>query len=261
MSARRLPLAAAALAATALAAALALGGCASGDSRLAPGANPKQAAIDNVQLSVAYLKLGKLADARLFIERALQEDPRNATVQATAGVVYERLGEASKARRAYREAASLGRQDPDVMNTYGGYLCRTHHYAEGEKVFREVIANPLYQTPEVAMVNAGVCLEGAGNDAAAQNYFERALVVRPNMPEALLESADLAMRRGDPAQAAKIIRQDLAVNPPSPPVLWIGVRAERALGHASAADGYAGELARKFPTSTEARMLHAGVGP
>ncbi|MDE2294263.1 MAG: type IV pilus biogenesis/stability protein PilW [Gammaproteobacteria bacterium] len=253
MSARR-------LAATALAAALALGGCASSGGDLAPGANPKQAAIDNVQLSVAYLKLGKLAVARHFIERALGEDPRNATVQATAGVVYERLGEASKARRAYREAASLGRRDPDVMNTYGGYLCRTHHYAEGEKVFREVIANPLYQTPEVAMVNAGVCLEGADNDTGAENYFKRALVMRPNMPEALLELADLAMKRGDPARAAKLIRQDLAVNPPSAPVLWLGVRAERALGHSNAADAYAGELARKFPTSTEARMLQAGVG-
>ena len=254
MSARR-------LAAIALATALALGGCASSGGDLAPGANPQQAAIDNMQLAVAYYKLGKLADARHFIERALQEDPRNPTVQATAGVVYERLGEASKARRAYREAASLGRQDPDVMNTYGGYLCRTHHYAEGEKAFREVIANPLYQTPEVAMVNAGVCLEGAGNDTGAENYFERALVVRPNMPEALLELADLAMKRGDPARAAKIVRRDLAVNPPSAPVLWLGVRAERALGHASAADAYAGELARKFPTSTEARMLRAGIGP
>ena len=69
------------------------------------------------------------------------------------------------------------------------------------------------------------------------------------------------MKRGDAARAAKIIRQDLAVNPPSPPVLWLGVRAERALGHANAADAYAGELVHKFPTSTEARMLQAGVGP
>ncbi len=249
------------LAATVLAAGLALGGCASTGGDLAPGANPKQAAIDNVQLSIAYLKLGKLAVARHFIERAMHEDSSSAVVQATAGVVYERLGEDSKARRAYREAARLGHDDPDVMNTYGGYLCRTHHYAAGEKVFREVIANPLYQTPEVAMVNAGVCLEGAGNDAGAQNYFQRALVVRPNMPEALLESADLAMKRHDPAQAAKIVRQDLAVNPPSAPVLWLGVRAERALQHANAADAYASELERQFPTSTEARMLKAGVDP
>ena len=85
MSARR-------LAATALATALVLGGCASSGGDLAPGANPKQAAIDNMQLAVAYYKLGKLADARHFIERALEEDPRSPTVQATAGVVYERLG-------------------------------------------------------------------------------------------------------------------------------------------------------------------------
>jgi len=245
-------------AAVALAAALALGACASNDG-LAPGRNPAQAAIVNVQLSVAYLKLGKLAIARHFIERALREDPRNATVQATAGVVYERLGEDALARRAYREAVRLGPKDPDVMNTYAGYLCRTHRNVEGEKVFRQVIANPLYQTPEVAMVNAGVCLESAGDDAGAEAYFKRAMVVHPNLPEALLEMADLAMRRKDPAAAVDLVRRDLAVNAPSAPILWIGVRAERALGHQNAADDYAQQLEKHFPASTEARMLQAGI--
>jgi type IV pilus assembly protein PilF len=253
MSARRLR-AAAALAVTAVLAAA----CASTDG-LAPGKTPAEAAAVNVDLAVAYLRLGKLAISRDFIERALRQDSDSATVQATAGVIYERLGENDKARHAYEEAARRGRGDPDVMNTYAGYLCRTHHGTEGEKVFREVIANPLYQTPEVAMVNAGVCLENSGDDAGAKRYFERALVVHPHMPEAMLESGALALRKGDAAAAATIVDRYLDVNPPTAEILWLGVRAERALGHSALAADYAQRLAKQFPTSTEARMMQAGL--
>ncbi|NNM60954.1 MAG: type IV pilus biogenesis/stability protein PilW [Steroidobacteraceae bacterium] len=238
--------------------ALALGGCASNNG-LAPGQNPARAAIVNVQLAIAYMQRDKLAVARHFIDRALREDSHNATVQATAGLIYERLGETSKARRAYTEAARLGKADPDVMNTYGGYLCRNHHYDEGVKVFRAAIANPLYQTPEVAMVNAGVCLEGAGKEAAAKRYFKRALVVHPNMPMALLELGAMALRHKEPAKAAAIVTRYLAVDPPSAQILWLGLRAERALGHENAAAGYAQRLEKDFPSSTEARMLQAGI--
>jgi len=246
------------LAATGLSMSLVLGACAS-QNGLVPGENPEQAAMVNVQLALAYMRLDKLAIARHFVARALREDAHDATVQATAGLVYERLGEASNARRAYDEAARLGKGDPDIMNTYAGYLCRSHRNAEGVKVFREVMASPLYLTPEVAMVNAGVCLEGAGDDAAAERYFKRALAVRPNMPAAMLESGALALRRKDPAKAAVLVERYLAVNPPSPGILWLGLRAERALGHADGAANYAQQLEKDFPASSEARMLQAGI--
>lgn len=247
-----------AVAATVAALALLVGGCAS-NPELASGKSRAQAAGVNAQLAMAYLQLGKLAVARHFIERALSEDSDEATVQAAAGVIYERLGEAGKARRAYTEAARLAEGDPNVMNAYAGYLCRNHQASEGEKVFREVIRNPLYQTPEVAMVNAGVCLENAGDDQGAENYFKRALVVKPNMPEAMLETGALAMRRKDPAAAADVVKRYLDVNPPTAEILWLGLRAERALGHANLADSYAQRLAKQFPNSNEARLLQAGI--
>lgn len=249
---------AAALAAAFASLALLAGGCAS-DQGLAPGRSPAQAAAVNEQLAMAYLQLGKLAVARHFIERAMDQDSDDASVQAAAGLIYERLGEDAMARRAYAKAARLGRGDPDVMNTYAGYLCRTHRAAEGEKIFGEVIRNPLYQTPEVAMVNAGVCLENAGDDDGAERYFKRALVVHPNMPSAMLESGALALRRKDPAAAADIVKRFLAVNAPTPEILWLGLRAERALGHENVADAYAQRLAKQFPSSSEARLLQAGI--
>ncbi len=118
---------------------------------------PEQAAVANMQMAIEYMRINNLGKARERIERALQEAPDNANVQETAGLVYERLNEMSKAQRAFAAAVRLGKQDPDIMNSYAGFLCRTGKAAAGEKIFMEVARNPVYQTPEVALVNAGVC--------------------------------------------------------------------------------------------------------
>ena len=140
--------------------AMSLGACK--HSGLAPGKTAAQAAAVNVQLSIEYMKLGKLADSRDFIERAMKQDPDNANVQLTAGLVYERLKDMSKAQKAYSTAARIGVRDPNIQNNYAGFLCRTGKSVQGEKLFIEVANNPVYQTPEVALVNAGVCVRSNG---------------------------------------------------------------------------------------------------
>jgi type IV pilus assembly protein PilF len=234
-----------------------LAGCS--HNGLAPGKTGEQAAAVNVQLAIEYMKIGKLAPARETIERALSQDPGNANVQLTAGLIYERLGEKSKAERAYASAARIGKQDPNIQNNYAGFLCRTGKAAAGEKLLNEVAQNPLYQTPEVALLNAGVCVGNNGNQIDAERYFNRALAIRPNMPQALLELGNLEMDRGDAAQALVLTQRYLAVNPATPEVLWLGARAQRKLGDATAAAGFARRVETEFPNSEQALMLRSGV--
>lgn len=220
---------------------------------------PAQAAIANMQLSIEYMKLGQLANARDCIERALSENSSNPDVQATAGLVYERLNEMGKAERYYEAATRLSKNDPRIENSYAGFLCRTGKTAAGEKMFNEVARSPLYQTPEVALVNAGVCMRSAGNLLDADRYFTRALAIRPNMPEGLLQSGNVAFDRGDAAQARDIVQRYLAVNPPTPEVLWLGFRAQRKLGDAVAAAVYARRVQTEFPNSEEAQNMRNGI--
>lgn len=228
-------------------------------SGLAPGKTAAQAASINVQLAIEYLKLGKLGDSRDFIERALKQDPGNANVQLTAGLVYERLNDMPKAEKAYASAAHLGARDPNIQNNYAGFLCRTGKAAAGEKLFGEVARNPVYQTPEVALVNAGVCVRGIGDVLDAQRYFTRALAIKPNMPEAMLQLGELALDSGDAATALDFVQRTLAVNPPSPEVLWLGFRVERKLGDATAAAGYARRVQTEFPNSEQAQLMRSGA--
>src|SRR5271165_4875567 len=97
-------------------------------------ASPQVQAATNMQLAIEYMKLGQLANARDFIERALSEDPSNPDVQMTAGLVYERLLDPQRAERAYAAGYRLGKGDPNIQNTYAGFLCRT-----GKAVGREAV--------------------------------------------------------------------------------------------------------------------------
>jgi type IV pilus assembly protein PilF len=222
-------------------------------------ASPQVTAATNMQLAIEYMKLGKLASSRDFIEQALKEDPVNPDVQITAGIIYERLTDMPRAERAYSTGYRLGKKDPNIQNNYAGFLCRTGKAAAGEKLFAEVALSPLYQTPEVALVNAGVCARGTGDIVDAERYFNRALAIRPNMPEAMLQLGNIAFDRGDAAQARAVVLRYLAVNAPTPELLWLGFRAERKLGDATTAAGYARRVQTEFPDSTQAQMMRSGV--
>jgi type IV pilus assembly protein PilF len=222
-------------------------------------ASPAEMAQSNMQLAIEYMKLGKLMDSRTYIDKALSEDPENADVQMTAGLVYERLQEMDKAEHGYATAYRLGKGDPNIVNAYAGFLCRTGKAQAGEKLFTAVAASPLYQTPEVALVNAGVCLRSTGDMVDAERYFNRALTIRPNMPEAQLQLGNIAFDRGDAAAARDLVQQYLAVHPASPEVLWLGIRASRKLGDNVAAAAFAHRVESEFPDSDQARALRSGI--
>src|SRR5258708_12588949 len=118
--------------------------------------SPEVAAATNMQLAIEYMKLGRLAASRDFMERALSQDPGNPDVQMTAGLVYERLNDMPKAQRAYSTGYREGKGDPNIENTYAGFLCRTRKAVAGGKVFKEVAPTPLYQTPQGALINPHV---------------------------------------------------------------------------------------------------------
>ena len=222
-------------------------------------ATPAVIAETDMQLAIEFLKEGKMTESRDAIERALTENPASADVQMTAGLIYERLNDAHKAERAYSTGYRLGKDDPNIQNNYAGYLCRSGKAPEGEKLFAQVAHSPLYQTPEVALVNAGVCVRSTGDMLDAEKYFNQALAIRPNMPEAMLQLGNIALDNGDAAQARDIVKRYLAVNVPTADLLWLGVRAERKLGDSAAAAAYARRVQTEFPDSEQAQTMRSGV--
>jgi type IV pilus assembly protein PilF len=238
-------------------AALAFAGCAE-QKQFSSNQNLHEAASVNLQLAIEYMKSGKLSIAQEKLERALRQDPDSPSVQATAGLLYERLRDTAQAEKHYASAAHLGRNDPNILNTYAGFLCRTGKAAEGEKMFVEVSRNGLYQTPEVALTNAGVCARSAQRKDIAEQYFRDALGRRANFGEALLQLANLTYEKGNDLSARAFVQRFLGNNPATPEILWLAVRIERRLHDDSSAAEYARQLQDQYPASDEARALRAG---
>jgi type IV pilus assembly protein PilF len=215
----------------------------------------EEAAVVNAQLGMEYMRQGDLASAREKVEKALSQDPNQASVQMAAGFLYDRLGEDEKALAAFERALKLGKGDPDVLNNFGAFLCRKGDRKRGESYFLEAAKSPLYRTPDVAYANAGRCARADGRPNDAEQYFRKALEFRAEQADALYQLAELYHEIGSELQARAFLDRYSGVAPPSAASLWLGYRIERGLGDNGQAAQYAARLKRDFPTSPEAGEL------
>ena len=219
------------------------------DSRV----SDKEAARFNVQLGMSYMQRGDLEGAREKLERALQQDASLPAAHAALGILYERVGDSRRAQEHLQRATRLAPDDPNMLNNYGGFLCRRGEYREGIRHFELAAANAYYRTPEAALANAGVCARQIPDFEAAEGYLRRALDVNRNYAEALLQLADLSLERDRVLQARAFLQRYEAAGPATADTLALGYRIETAAGNSQAAQEYAVRLRKDFPDSREAR--------
>jgi type IV pilus assembly protein PilF len=231
-----------------------LAACAS-PSRQSDRTSDQDAARYNVQLGMSYLQRNDLEGAREKLERAVQQDPTLPAAHAALGILYERAGDARRAGEHLRRASRLAPDDPNMLNSYGGFLCRQGERKEGIRYFDNAASNAYYRTPEVALTNAGVCARGIPDAEAAETYLRRALNANRNYPEALLQLADLSLETDRALQARAFLQRFDLVAAPTPYSLALGSRIELAAGDRQAARDYAERLRRQFPDSQEARSM------
>ena len=187
-----------------------------------PSADPRQdAARLNSRLGLEYLRQGQLAVAQEKVDKALQQYPRDAAVQLSAGLVYEQLRDPRRAGRHFREAVRLEPRNPDALNAQGAFLCRNGEARRGEESFLEAARNPLYRTPEVAYTNAAVCARQAGRLDKSEEYLRLALAQRNSYSEALLQMAGVSFERGNLLQARAFLERYLAAAPATASMLLL----------------------------------------
>lgn len=215
----------------------------------------RDAARYNVQLGMSYLQRGDLEGAREKLERAVQQDASLPAAHAALGILYERAGSLDRAGEHLRRATRLAPEDPNMLNSYGGFLCRQGERLEGIRFFELAASNAYYRTPEAALTNAGVCARGIPDAALAEDFFRRALDRNRGNTEALLQLADLSIETDRVLQARAFLQRYEAVAEHSAFSLALGMRIETAAGDGRAAADYAKRLRREFPESREARNM------
>jgi len=212
----------------------------------------------HTELAAAYFELGNMAVALEELKIALGADPTYAPAYNVAGLVYTELRDDRLAQENFQRALRLNPTDSDTNNNYGRFLCERRREDEAIKYFMAALKNPLYQTPDRSYVNAGLCARRKGDLAAAEDYFMKAVKLRPAQPQALYYLAEIAYSRRDFAQAKQYLGMLGQVAQPTAETLWLAIRVERRLGDRAAAASYGTQLARNFPNSKEAQALNSG---
>jgi type IV pilus assembly protein PilF len=142
-----------------------------------------------------------------------------------------------------------------VRQNWGWYLCTHGRAKESIAEFEAAIRDPLYRTPEIALVNAGKCSVAIGDPAAADQYFRRALQLRPTEPAAAYNLALLSYRGQRLAEARGLMRIVMQQTTTPPEALYLGMCVEQKLGDTQAEQSYALQLRNRYPESAEAKAI------
>ncbi|MEM7705684.1 MAG: type IV pilus biogenesis/stability protein PilW [Pseudomonadota bacterium] len=239
-----------------------LSGCASSgntvNARQQQADAAAKAAQTNTQLAVGYLEKGDTELALEKIARALVQDPQSAGAHTVAGVIYERINRFDDAEKHYRQAVKLAPENGDVLNNYGQFLCKVERYQDSIPYFERAVEQPFYQNPEVALTNAGTCLEQSGKLGDAEDRYRQALEANERYPDALYMLSRALCKRGDDFRARAFLQRLQAARGDSPESLWLCYAIETRMGDTKTASDCARQLKSYFPESSQAQRLGQG---
>lgn len=210
------------------------------------------------ELAAAYFNRGQYKIALDELRKAITVDSQFGPAYNIYGLIYMDLAEDRLAEENFRKAVDLNRSDSEARNNFGWFLCTRGKHDEGMEQFRAAIRNPLYDKPELAMANAGLCAELKGDVALAEANLTRSLKLQPDNPNTILKMAGLVYRQNRLAEAQRLLARHAELAAPTAESLWLGVNLERKLGDRAQEAAYGLQLRKRFPDSQEARKLMSG---
>jgi len=210
----------------------------------------------HTELAASYFERSQYSVALQELGIALQADDSYAPAYNVRGLVRMTLREDKQAEADFLRSLKLEPANAGAHNNYGWFLCQRGRPKDSIPQFMAALNDPLYNTQDLAYANAGICAHKAGDSVAADTYLQRALILHPDMPEALSGQAAVAYDNGDYAAAKswllRFLKSGRELNAEQ---LWLAVRIERQLGNRNAAASFALQLRKRFPDSREAQLL------
>ena len=234
-------------------------GCASDGSRNQSAEQKLAIAKIHTELAASYFQRAQFAISLQEIDVALQAKVNYAPAYNVRGLVRMALREDARAEADFRYSLELDARNSEAHNNYGWFMCQRGRESEAIVHFTEALNNPLYETPEIPNVNAGICALRLGQIREADDYFQRALMLKPNQAEALIALAELNFGKADYLAARTYFLRYLQQSSElTPAQLYLAVKIERKLGNRNAEQSFALQLRKRFPDSREAQQLASG---
>lgn len=150
---------------------------------------------------------GKPADAAVLYERARELDRGQAHLGRRLAVLYDRIGETTKARSEYLAAKERTPNDPDLLNDLGVFHLNRGELAEAETHLRAALK--IAPEHRHALTNLGVVLAQQGRIEDSFEAFERV----SGKAAAHSNVGVVLAQKGQTEEAARHFRQALALDP------------------------------------------------
>lgn len=154
-----------------------------------------------------------------FIEKAIEQNPTNATYRAHLGILLRSVGESAAARRQFEESLRIDPRQAEALGAMGAICLNGDPMAAQAYLERAVAADPAFAA---AWANLAQARNQLGDSEAARGAVERALALDASLVEARLIRALLWAEEGNSAAAEAEYRGILADRPGFAPA-WINL--------------------------------------
>lgn len=220
--------------------------------------DPRSRAKIHTELGSLYFQDKNIPVAMEELTIAIYIDSTYAPAYSMRALVHHYLNEPQHAEDNFRDALRHAPDDPEIANNYGWFLCQTGKYKDGLAQIDRALRNRLYQTPDLAYLNAAQCAVGMGDMKLGEEYLQRAHRLTGGRPVVSFRLAELYYQTNRTEAARKELADLINKIEPNAEVLWLAVRIERKLGDRETENRYVTQLRRKYPDSKEYQELLKG---
>ncbi|NHZ42643.1 XrtA/PEP-CTERM system TPR-repeat protein PrsT [Massilia aquatica] len=226
-----------------------LGGCKSSD--------PAALMAEARQLRVK----GDWRAAVIVLKTAIQKNGSDRDARLLLGEVYLEQGDAASAEKELRRARQLGAAAPGLPLLLGrAMLMQGQH----ERLLAEIGPTaPAAERPAILALRANALL-ASGDSVQAGALFAQALSLQPDLPDALLGMARMALAGKQDGEAAALIKRALAAHPDHVECLRFHADLQRAAGKPAQALAAHERILALQPYNVQARLdvasLHSDAG-
>ena len=212
-----------------------------------------------VALGTEYFQQGRMEAALANLKKGIQFNPDSYVGNGMLALIYERLERDDEAEKYYLKAIDVVPADSheygSIHNNYASFLCSKGRLDDAGLHYRKAYEHTLYQSPEVALENGGLCYQRHSDLVTAEGYFRLALKKDPNRSTSLFAMAQLSFDMKRYLQGRAFIQRYLDEIEGGAESLLLAIRIEKALGDKASEQKYTELLKSRFPDSSQAALL------
>lgn len=206
-----------------------------------------EAAKTRVSLGLTYLQNGNFSQAKFNLDKALEFAPKSGQANYAMAFYYEQVDEKDRAEEYFGNALNYSNNAPDILNSYGAFLCKQGRYDKAKENFLKAVDDKRYVSTAETYENLALCSQSQGKLDEATQFFNTALNHQPTRASTLLYLTEIYVDEGQWENAKRSLfkyERNASVNANS---LWLSYQIAQGQNDVEAAQNYAALLLRLFP--------------